>query len=114
MPLVVLTHRPLFDLFPAWDWATRDGAQAINILSAHPNATVFYGHIHQTHHQQTGAIAHHAASSLVFALPPPGSQPKRAPVPWDADHPWRGLGWRDVRDGSAEAPVYGEHQVRPA
>ena len=25
--IVVLTHRPLFDLYPQWDWATRDGAQ---------------------------------------------------------------------------------------
>ncbi|MEO8630024.1 MAG: metallophosphoesterase, partial [Betaproteobacteria bacterium] len=26
--IVVFTHRPLFDLYPQWDWATRDGAQA--------------------------------------------------------------------------------------
>ena len=25
--IVVLTHRPLFDLHPQWDWATRDGAK---------------------------------------------------------------------------------------
>src|SRR5436189_1627483 len=25
--IVVLTHRPLFDLYPQWDWATRDGAK---------------------------------------------------------------------------------------
>ncbi|MBI3451285.1 MAG: metallophosphoesterase, partial [Rhodospirillales bacterium] len=24
--IVVLAHRPLFDLYPDWDWATRDGA----------------------------------------------------------------------------------------
>jgi 3',5'-cyclic AMP phosphodiesterase CpdA len=113
-PLVILTHRPLFDLFPAWDWATKDGARAVEILSAHPNVTVFYGHIHQAHHHQTGAIQHHAASSLVFALPAPGSQPKRAPLPWDADHPWRGLGWRDVRDGQAAAPAFNEHEVHPS
>jgi hypothetical protein len=26
--IVVFTHRPLFDLAPQWDWATRDGAAA--------------------------------------------------------------------------------------
>jgi 3',5'-cyclic AMP phosphodiesterase CpdA len=26
-PIVVFTHRPLFDLYPQWDWATRDGQQ---------------------------------------------------------------------------------------
>ncbi|HEY3595795.1 MAG TPA: metallophosphoesterase, partial [Polyangiaceae bacterium] len=24
-PVVVLTHRPLFDLYPQWEWATKDG-----------------------------------------------------------------------------------------
>ena len=47
-PIVVLTHRPLFDLYPQWDWATRDGAQAIELLMPYRNVTVFYGHIHQS------------------------------------------------------------------
>jgi hypothetical protein len=41
-------------------------------------------------------IAHHAAESLIFPLPAPGSQPKRAPIPWDAAAPFKGLGWRSV------------------
>ena len=27
--IIVLTHRPLFDLQPQWDWTTADGAKAI-------------------------------------------------------------------------------------
>src|SRR5881398_2143798 len=91
--IVVLAHRPLFDLYPQWDWATRDGAQAVEVLAARPNVTVFYGHIHQEHHHMTGAIAHHSAKSLIFPLPAPGSQPKRTPLPWDAAHPYTGLGF---------------------
>src|SRR5207249_6313109 len=72
--IVVFTHRPLFDLYPQWDWATRDGAQAIDLLMPHKNVTVFYGHIHQEHHQMTGHIAHHSAKSLIFPLPAPGSR----------------------------------------
>lgn len=97
-PLVVFAHRPLFPLYPQWDWATRDGQQAIEILQRHPNVTVFYGHIHQEHHFMTGAIAHHAARSLIFPLPAPGSRPARTPLPWDPAAPFRGLGWRDVED----------------
>jgi hypothetical protein len=96
VPLVVFTHRPLFDLAPAWDWATRDGAKAIEILMAHPNVTVFYGHIHQEHHQQTGHIFHHSAKSLMFPLPAPMSQPKRVPLPWDPAQPNKGLGFREI------------------
>jgi len=95
-PIVVLTHRPLFDLYPQWDWATRDGAAAIDLLLPHKNVTVFYGHIHQEHHHQTGHIAHHAAQSLIFPLPAPGSVPKRAPLPWDPDQPYKGIGLRSV------------------
>ena len=44
----------------------------------------------------TGHIAHHSAKSLIFPLPAPGSQPKRAPIPWDSAQPYKGLGYRDV------------------
>ncbi|MBS1788634.1 MAG: metallophosphoesterase [Acidobacteria bacterium] len=95
-PIVVLTHRPLFDLYPQWDWTTRDAASVINTLMPYKNVTVFYGHIHQEHHYQTGHIAHHAAKSLIFPLPAPGSVPKRAPVLWDPSAPYKGLGFRNV------------------
>jgi hypothetical protein len=102
-PVVVLTHRPLFDLYPQWDWATRDGAAVISVLMPYENVTVFYGHIHQEHHFMTGHIAHHAAKSLMFPLPAPGSVPKRAPLPWDAAMPYRGLGFRDVEADARKA-----------
>jgi hypothetical protein len=95
-PVVVLTHRPLFDLYPQWEWATKDGAKVIDVLLPHKNVTVFYGHIHQEHHHETEHIRHHAAKSLVFALPAPGSVPKKAPLPWDAAVPFAGLGYRQV------------------
>ena len=95
-PIVVLTHRPLFDLAPKWDWATRDGAKALALLMPYKNVTVFYGHIHQEHHHMTEHIAHHSAKSLIFALPAPGSQEKRTPLAWDANAPYKGLGFREV------------------
>jgi hypothetical protein len=96
-PIVVFAHRPLFDLYPGWDWATTDGAKAIDILTPYQNASVFFGHIHQEHHQMTGNIAHHAAESLIFPFPPAGSQPKRKPVPWDPAHPFKGLGFTSAQ-----------------
>jgi len=95
-PLIVFAHRPLFDLYPEWEWATKDGARAIRVLSQHENVTVFYGHIHQENHHMTGSIAHHSARSLVFPLPAPGSAPKRTALPWDPASPDHGLGHRSV------------------
>jgi hypothetical protein len=111
-PIVVLTHRPLFDLYPQWDWATKDGPKVIDVLLPHQHVTVFYGHIHQEHHQRTEHIVHHAAKSLVFPLPAPGSVPKKAPPPWNPAAPFSGLGYREIDvepyDGDArltELPV---------
>lgn len=95
-PLVVFTHRPLFDLYPDWDWFTRDGKRALELLKPYSQAVVFYGHIHQENHQETGNINHHAAKGLMFPLPAPGSVPVKIPIPWDAAHPYKGLGFRSV------------------
>ncbi|GGC69161.1 metallophosphoesterase [Undibacterium terreum] len=100
--LVVFTHRPLFDLAPQWDWATRDGAKAVELLMPFQNVTVFYGHIHQEHHHMTAHIPHHAAKSLIFPLPAPGSVPKRVPLAWDPAHPYQGLGFRDIEAEAAK------------
>ena len=97
VPLVIFAHRPLVDLYPDWDWHTTDGAEALALLGEHRSVTVFYGHIHQEHHHAQGRIQHHAATSLIFPLPAPGSQPKRAPVPWDPVQPYLGLGFREVQ-----------------
>jgi len=101
--IVVLTHRPLFDLYPNWDWWTRDGAKAIDLLMPYKNVTVLYGHIHQEHHHMTGHIPHHAAKGLMFPLPAPGSLPKRVPIPWDAAAPYKGLGYRGIEARAAKA-----------
>jgi 3',5'-cyclic AMP phosphodiesterase CpdA len=85
VPLVVFAHRPLFSLYPQWDWDTKDGEKVIAVLSRR--------------HYMTGHIAHHSARSLIFPLPAPGSAPKRAPVPWDPAAPYRGLGYRSVETG---------------
>jgi RNA polymerase sigma factor (sigma-70 family) len=99
-PIVVFTHRPLWDLKPDWDWTTADGQKAIDMLMPYSNVTVFFGHIHQTLHQNTGHIQHHAARSLMFAFPPPETPGDRNPIPWDPDHPEQGLGYRQVEVGT--------------
>lgn len=94
--IIVLTHRPLFDLSPQWDWATRDGARAIDLLMPYQNVMVLYGHIHQEHHQKTGHITHNAVRGLMYPLPAAGSVPKKAPIAWDAARPYYGLGFRSI------------------
>ena len=111
-PIVVLTHRPLFDLQKQWGWTTQDGDRAIALLQPFSRVTVFYGHIHQEHHHVTGRINHHAAKSLIFPLPAPGPGTDHKPLAWDAGAPYRGLGWRAVNTGpSTVEPISHEHTL---
>ena len=95
-PIVLLTHRPLWDLKPEWDWATADGAKVLDVLMPYQNVVVFFGHIHQELHHTTGHISHHSARSTMFALPTPETPGKRVQVPWDPSAPNAGLGYRRI------------------
>jgi 3',5'-cyclic AMP phosphodiesterase CpdA len=96
-PIVVFTHRPLFDLRPDWEWFTSDGDDVMNVLSPYDNVTVLYGHIHRDDEHTTGAVHHYAARSLIFAFPDPtGVVGPRKALPFDKDHPFKNLGIRTV------------------
>lgn len=99
-PIVVLTHRPLFDLAADWDWATPDGDKAIEMLRPFNSVVVLYGHIHQVNHHTTGNIEHHSAMGLMWPLPAPHSVPKKAPIAWDPAQPYKGLGVRGIHTGA--------------
>jgi hypothetical protein len=98
-PIVVFTHRPLFDLKPEWEWFTRDGDQVMNALAPFENVTVLYGHIHREDAHDAGRVHHRAARSLIFAFPDPATAPEKRPVPFEAERPFRNLGLRLVRAG---------------
>ena len=96
-PIVVFTHRPLFDLRPDWEWFTSDGDDVMNVLSAYDNVTVLYGHIHRDDEHDSGNVQHYAARSLIFAFPDPTAvSGPRNPLPFDKDHPFKNLGIRSV------------------
>ena len=98
-PLVVLAHRPLFELKREWDWFTPDADAAIALLRPFQHVTVFYGHVHQRITRQDGNVLHVSARSAMYPLPAPGSQPKKAPLPWNPAAPDHGIGWRAVERG---------------
>jgi 3',5'-cyclic AMP phosphodiesterase CpdA len=104
-PIVVLTHRPLFDLKPEWEWFTRDGDEVMNVLAPFENVTVLYGHIHRQDVHVTPHSRHYAARSLVFAFPDPAGVADKKPLPFDQGHPFRNLGLRVVRAGAAAPPA---------
>lgn len=94
--IIVFAHRPLIDVYAAWDWRTKDAAQARALLKPFKNVKLFYGHIHQEREDSDGDFTQYAAQGMMFPLPSPGSVASPNPMPWDAAHPYRGLGFRTV------------------
>jgi Calcineurin-like phosphoesterase len=103
-PIVVFTHRPLFDLRPEWEWFTRDGDEVMAVLDPFENVTVLYGHIHREDVHRTPHATHLAARSLIFAFPDPAATQEKKPIPFDREHPFRNLGLRVVSAGTAASP----------
>ena len=94
--IIIFTHRPLFELNAQWDWWTSDGERVMAMFKPFKNVTVFYGHIHNENTHITDGMTFHAAKGLMYQLPWPGTAPKKAPVAWDPQAPYRGLGFRSV------------------
>lgn len=94
--VILFAHRPLIDVYAPWDWRTKDGAKALELLKPFKNATLFYGHIHQKRVDAKDGFTQYAAQGMMFPLPAPGSTDKPNPVAWDAARPFSGLGFRTV------------------
>jgi predicted phosphodiesterase len=95
-PMIVFTHRPLFDLKPEWEWFTSDGDDVMNALAPYENVTVLYGHIHRENFHQSGNSKFYAARSLIFAFPDPATTPVKKPMPFDKAQPFKNLGLRRI------------------
>lgn len=105
VPIVVFTHRPLFDLKPEWEWFTADGGAVMDALAPFESVTVLYGHIHRHEEQTTGNARHYAARSLIFAFPDPATVHDKKPLPFDVAHPFRNLGIREVAARGRELAI---------
>jgi len=105
VPIIVFTHRPLFDLKPEWEWFTGDGAAVMNLLAPYESVTVLYGHIHREDTHTIGNTHHYAARSLIFAFPDPAAVHDKKPLPFDASQPFRNLGIRQVASRGRELSI---------
>ena len=105
-PIVVFTHRPLFDLRPDWEWFTSDGDDVMNALTPFEHVTVLYGHIHRDDEHAEGNVKHYGARSLIFGFPDPDKvNGIKKPFPFDKDRPFQNLGIRSVASAAGELSV---------
>jgi 3',5'-cyclic AMP phosphodiesterase CpdA len=104
-PIVLFTHRPLFDLKPEWEWFTSDGDDVMNALAPYRNVTVLYGHIHRRQVTRLSDSTHYGARSLIFAFPDPDAGVEKKPLPFDKSRPFANLGVRRIREGGTGAGI---------
>jgi 3',5'-cyclic AMP phosphodiesterase CpdA len=104
-PIIVFTHRPLFDLRPDWEWFTRDGDEVLNVLSPFENVTILYGHIHRHDVHETEHARHYASRSLIFAFPDPTATGDKKPLPFDKTQPFRNLGIQTVAENKGRSAI---------
>jgi 3',5'-cyclic-AMP phosphodiesterase len=95
-PIVVFAHIPLWAVYPEWGWATKDSAQALDLLKRFGSVTVLNGHIHQTLQKVEGNVTFYSAMSTAFPQSAPGSAPAAGPMKVPSEQLRQVLGIRDV------------------
>ncbi|MFA6220445.1 MAG: metallophosphoesterase [Erythrobacter sp.] len=79
-PIILLSHFPLWPLFPDWGWGTSDGTEALALLKRFASVTALNGHIHQVQQKTEGRMVFHAGRSTAFPQPAPGVGPGPGPL----------------------------------
>jgi Icc protein len=79
-PVVVLTHSPLWDYYPRWNFQTEDAPQIRSILSKFEKVMSFHGHVHQVVYNKIGNLTSLGSLSTSWPWPYP---PVQLPFPQD-------------------------------
>ncbi len=95
-PVIVFAHIPLWAVYPEWGWATKDSAEAMDLLKRFGSVTVLNGHIHQVLQKVEGRVTFHTAMSTAFPQPAPGSAPSAGPMTVPAERLRQVLGITEV------------------
>ena len=107
-PVVVFSHRPLYDVFTPWNWYTYDGDKVYTSLDSFNRRLCVFGHVHQAMSHQSHHTANLSGLPASWPLPSPGPLERLQPWPQGASHPDMGLGFRviDYALGSFTSRIY--------
>ena len=68
-PVVIMTHSPLWDYYPRWNFQTYDAPEIREILRKFDKVVAIHGHVHQVVYNEIGNI--HSAGLLSTSWPWP-------------------------------------------
>jgi hypothetical protein len=95
-PIIVISHIPLFAMYPAWGWGTDDAVQALGYLRRFASVTCLNGHVHQLFSKTDGNVTFYSGTTTAYPLPHPGDGPAPKPVTLPAGKLGDALGIREV------------------
>ncbi|BBX10049.1 metallophosphoesterase family protein [Mycolicibacterium aichiense] len=95
-PIVVLSHIPLFAMYPDWGWGTDDSTQALSYLRRFSSVTCLNGHVHQLFVKTEDNVTFYSATTTAYPLPHPGDGPAPKPLTLPAGRLHDALGIREV------------------
>jgi len=104
-PIVILSHFPLWPLFPEWGWGTQDAAAAYSLLARFGSVTALNGHIHQIQRKVEGHMQFHAARSTAYPQPAPGVGPGPGPLVVPADQLRANIGISSLSLTMVDSPI---------
>ncbi|MDH5545390.1 MAG: metallophosphoesterase [Gammaproteobacteria bacterium] len=98
-PIVVMTHSPLWDYYPRWNFLTYDAPEIRGILKKFEKVIAIHGHVHQVVYNKIGNIQSAGLLSTSWPWPYP---PVQLPYP-------------EIRQGRADPGVFedglGAHSI---
>jgi 3',5'-cyclic AMP phosphodiesterase CpdA len=95
-PIIVISHIPLFAMYPDWGWGTDDAVQALGYLRRFASVTCLNGHVHQLFSKTEGNVTFYSGTTTAYPLPHPGDGPTPKPVTLPAGKLRDALGIREV------------------
>ncbi len=95
-PIIVVSHIPLFAMYPDWGWGTDDATQALSYLRRFSSVTCLNGHVHQLFSKTEGNVTFYSGTTTAYPLPHPGDGPAPKPVTLPAGKLVDALGIREV------------------
>jgi hypothetical protein len=95
-PIIVISHIPLFAMYPDWGWGTDDAVQALGYLRRFSSVTCLNGHVHQLFSKTEGNVTFYSGTTTAYPLPHPGDGTAPKPVTLPAGKLRDALGIREV------------------
>jgi len=95
-PIIVISHIPLFAMYPDWGWGTDDAVTALGYLRRFSSVTCLNGHVHQLFSKTEGNVTFYSGTTTAYPLPHPGDGTAPKPVTLPAGKLRDALGIREV------------------